>query len=67
MDRPLPESPEAVALELLRMIEKNKPADPDPKVSERDRILGLYSQCLAVVLSGFGQAGGESPADRVLH
>lgn len=58
MDHPLPKSPEAVALELLRMIEKNKPAEPDPKVSERERILRLYAQCLATVVSGLNAPDG---------
>ena len=56
MDHPLPETPEALAFALLQIIEKNKPAEPDPKVSERD----ASSRCTPNALPSFSPASAKA-------
>jgi hypothetical protein len=41
-----PDSPEAVALELMRMIEKAEPKDTRRNVPEAARLLDHYALCL---------------------
>jgi hypothetical protein len=52
MTRDYPDSPEAVALELLRMIEtsENKTARDRRNVTESARLLDLYAECLAATM-----------------
>jgi hypothetical protein len=49
MDYHHPDAPEAVALELLRIIEKAEPKDARRNVPEAARLLDLYAACLAAV------------------
>lgn len=51
-----PDSPEAVALELMRMIEAAEPKEGRRRgnLPERERLLGLYAACLGVVTGRHG-------------
>jgi hypothetical protein len=42
-------TPEFIALELMRMIEKNEPKDERRNVPEAARLLDLYAACLSAV------------------
>ena len=47
MNRDYPETPEAVALELMRMIQAADKESDRRNVPERARLLDLYAECLA--------------------
>jgi hypothetical protein len=59
-----PDSCEAVALELLRMIEKAEPKDARRNVPEAARLLDLYASCLAAV---HGERMIPSPSTQLMQ
>jgi hypothetical protein len=53
-----PDTPEAVALALLDRILEREPEDRHSNKSAEQRVLGLYAQCLATVMTDRSAGSG---------